>query len=68
MAATADDFRAFADAGRELAELHVNYETVEPYPLEEIHAPGWNPDTPGAYRVEKMAYAGRRPATRTGRR
>ena len=58
MAPTADDFRAFADAGRELAELHVNYETSEPYPLEEIHAPGWNPDAPDAYRVEKMAYAG----------
>ncbi len=58
MATTADDFRAFDAAGRELAELHVNYETVEPYPLEEIHAPGWNPDAPNAYRVEKMAYGG----------
>ena len=28
-----DDFRAFAEAGRHLADLHVNYETVEPYPL-----------------------------------
>ena len=60
MAPTADDFRAFAEAGRELAELHVNYERVEPYPLEEIHAPGWNPDAPDAYRVEKMTYPGRR--------
>ena len=58
MAATADDFRAFADAGRELADLHVNYETVELYPLEENYSPGWNPDAPNAYRVEKMAYAG----------
>ena len=58
MAATADDFRAFAAAGRELAGLHVNYETVEPYPLEESHGEGWNPDTPNAYRVEKMAYGG----------
>ena len=58
MAATADDFRAFAQAGRELAELHVNYETVEPYPLEESHGHSWNPDAPDAYRVEKMAYAG----------
>ena len=38
MAASGDDFRAFVAAGRELADLHVNYETVEPYPLEEIHA------------------------------
>lgn len=61
MAATADDFRAFAEAGRQLADLHVNYETVEPYPLEEVHAPGWDGDAPNAYRVEKMAYHGRRP-------
>ena len=39
----------------------MNYETVEPYPLEEIHAPNWNPDAPEAYRVEKMKYAGKRP-------
>ena len=61
MAATVSDFRAFAEAGQRLADLHVNYETVEPYTLEEIHAPGWNADAPGAYRVEKMAYPGRRP-------
>ena len=58
MAGTADDFRAFAAAGRELAELHVNYETVEPHPLLESYGPGWNPNAPNAYRVEKMAYAG----------
>ena len=61
MAALLADFHAFADAGRQLADLHVNYETVEPYPLDEIHPPGWNPDAPNAYRVEKMAYAGKRP-------
>ena len=61
MAATADDFRAFAEAGRQLADLHVNYESAEPYDLEEIHASGWNANAPGAYRVEKMSYAGRRP-------
>ena len=58
MAAKADEFRAFAHAGRELAVLHVNYETVDPYPLEETYGPGWDPDAPDAYRVEKMAYAG----------
>jgi len=31
----AKDFRAFCDAGRKLGELHLNYETVEPYPLTE---------------------------------
>ena len=56
MATNADDFWAFAAAGRELADLHVNYEVVEPYPLEESHSPDWNPDTPNAYRVEKMVY------------
>ncbi len=53
-----DDFRAFARAGRDLAELHVNYETVEPYRMQEIHDDGWHPDTPNAYRVEKMGYGG----------
>ena len=35
MAASLEDFCAFADAGRQLADLHVNYETVEPYRLKE---------------------------------
>jgi predicted helicase len=26
-----DDFKAFVKAGRDLAELHLNYETVKPY-------------------------------------
>ncbi|WP_308465299.1 DEAD/DEAH box helicase [Rathayibacter soli] len=30
----ASDFWAFAKAGRELADLHLEYESVEPYPLE----------------------------------
>jgi predicted helicase len=30
---TAADFWAFSRAGRELGDLHVNYETVEPYPI-----------------------------------
>ena len=30
----APDFWAFAQAGQKLAQLHLNYETVEPYPLE----------------------------------
>lgn len=29
-----EDFRGYADAGRRLSELHLNYETIEPYPLE----------------------------------
>jgi predicted helicase len=30
---TAADFWAFSSAGRELGDVHVNYETVEPYPV-----------------------------------
>lgn len=58
MAATAADFWAFAAAGRELAELHVGYESVAPYRLDEIYANGWNADAPDAWRVEKMGYGG----------
>ena len=36
-------FDAFADAGRELCDLHVGYETVEPYPLTEEWADGADP-------------------------
>lgn len=32
--ATIDDFRAFVAAGRELADLHVDYEQVEPYAVD----------------------------------
>lgn len=55
------DFRRFVDAGRELANLHVGYETVEPFDLQETFADGWDPETPGAFRVEKMRYVGKRP-------
>lgn len=44
------DFRAVAEAGRRLAELHVGYERVEPWPLRWVYAD----DTPLSYRVEKM--------------
>ncbi len=44
------DFGTFADAGRRLAELHLDYETVEPYPVTETIAPG------ASLRVEKMRY------------
>ena len=61
MAASLADFRAFAAAGRELGDLHVNYESVEPYPLDEIYSASWTPDAANAYRVEKMKYSGKRP-------
>ena len=46
----APDFRAFAAAGARLAEIHVGYEEMVPYALEEIETPGQQLD----YRVEKM--------------
>jgi len=51
---TAADFWAFSKAGRALAEWHLNYETVQPYPLT-IDAKG--PLTDADYRVEKMKFA-----------
>ncbi|EIU2893477.1 DEAD/DEAH box helicase [Pseudomonas aeruginosa] len=50
----AADFWAFSKAGRALADLHLNYETVEPYPLT-IEAKGTLADAD--YRVEKMKFA-----------
>ena len=46
----APDFRVFAEAGKTLAELHVNYEQQPEYPLEMIE----NPDKSLDWRVEKM--------------
>ncbi|MDE1164527.1 MAG: hypothetical protein PW845_03900 [Pseudomonas sp.] len=48
------DFWTFSKAGRALADLHLNYEAVEPYPLT-IEAKG--PLTDADYRVEKMKFA-----------
>ena len=46
----APDFHAFASAGRELARLHVDYECLEPWPLEYIE----RKDVPFSERVTKM--------------
>jgi len=46
----APDFHAFAEAGKELARLHVEYESLEPWPLEAIE----NKDVPYSERVTKM--------------
>jgi predicted helicase len=51
---TAADFWAFSQAGRKLADLHLNYERVEPYPLK-IDSGGKKLTDPD-YRVEKMRY------------
>ncbi|TWH71292.1 putative helicase [Azomonas agilis] len=49
---SASDFWAFSKAGRALAHWHLNYETVEPYPVTLVG----NPTKPEHYRVEKMKY------------
>lgn len=50
---TAAEFWAFSKAGRQLAELHLNYETLTPYPCK-IESSGKLTDAD--YRVEKMRY------------
>ncbi len=50
------DFWAFSKAGRELAELHINYESVEPYPLNEE-------GKVANLKVEKMRYPSKKDKT-----
>lgn len=50
----AADFWSFSQAGRKLAGLHLNYESVEPHPLKIDSAGKKLTDTD--YRVEKMRY------------
>ncbi|MGA4506667.1 DEAD/DEAH box helicase [Propionibacteriaceae bacterium G1746] len=49
-------FRAFADAGRELMDLHIGYEDVDPYPLEEGVATRNGIDDYELYRLEKLKF------------
>ena len=50
----APDFHAFAQAGRELAELHLGYETCEEYPLEIVFAREGEP-RPAHFRIGDRA-------------
>ncbi|MCY4392190.1 MAG: damage-inducible protein, partial [Chloroflexi bacterium] len=50
-------FDAFAEAGQRLLDLHIGYEGVEPYPLDE-HVLDGAPPGPERYRVEKMRWGG----------
>ena len=53
----ADDFWAFSKAGRELADLHLNYETIEPYRKCIVSfAPLTNKGDKINYHVEKMRF------------
>ncbi len=51
----ADDFRTFSDAGKELANLHLDYETVEPYRGLKIEKKRMVMEDDD-YRVEKMVF------------
>jgi len=46
----APDFHVFAEAGRQLAELHIGYEALKPWPLDFLE----NPAVPFSWRVERM--------------
>jgi predicted helicase len=55
MTKEAKNFKRFSEAGRDLAKWHVNYETVEPYPLKE-ETGELALDPKKHYIVEKMAF------------
>jgi predicted helicase len=52
------DFKAFSDAGRKLADLHINYESVEAYPDVEVEMPseGLKMDSFEFFRVTKLKF------------
>ena len=57
----ADDFEAFRSAGRELMDLHINYETVEEYPVDCLvdNKPDEGAADDAAYRIaRKMRWGG----------
>ena len=59
---TVEDFRAFRDAGRRLGDLHVNYESAEPYPVTIKQGDlrlATIDDPTSFFRVTKMKFGGR---------
>ena len=53
-------FQKTADAGKRLAKLHLNYESIAPLELEIEEAAGFEKGNPAHYEVEKMKYGGKR--------
>jgi predicted helicase len=53
---SADRFTDVVDIGRKLADVHLNYETVKPYPLDVEVKNGVNPNDREAWRVDKMRW------------
>lgn len=58
------DFWGFSKAGRALADLHLHYETVQPYPLEEIVQSQPAGDLYDFYRVRKPSFGARKDRSR----
>ena len=61
------NFWGFSNAGRQLAELHLNYEKVTPYPLEEVSTTPFADDSDEAfdfYRVDKLSFGARKDRSR----
>lgn len=58
LAATPEDFREFTRAGADLMELHIGYENVTPYPLQEQQISNLlgDMDPYELYRVEKLKF------------
>ena len=55
--ASADAFRAFSEAGQQLLDLHINYESASPLELIEVVKEG-APNGPERYRIQKMSWGG----------
>jgi predicted helicase len=53
---THEHFERLVDAGRRLAQLHVTYESVEPYPLDVQLKPGTGPSDRDTWHVQKMKW------------
>ncbi|WP_258229004.1 DEAD/DEAH box helicase [Arthrobacter sp. HMWF013] len=54
------DFWGFSQAGRDLAQLHLAYEKVDPYPLEEVTKGAASGDDYDFYRVSKLSFGARK--------
>jgi predicted helicase len=59
-----EDFWTFAEAGRKLGDLHVNYESVDQYPVTiaegDLRLAQYD-DAKAFFRVQQMKFAGKRP-------
>ena len=53
----ATDFRAFQKAGQQLIDLHLSYETCQPWPLQVVTT--GDPDDPNLYRIDRTMVWGK---------